>query len=328
MLLSVLGKGGQGKSLLYRALSVHSPCPPHIPAPWWPLGRGLYTSGSVRAGDREEVIRKRQEELRRRGLPKKKALEGVGKVILVSSGKGGVGKSTTAVNLALALAGTTSRPKVGLLDADIFGPSLPTMMGVEELPLLDSRDKMVPVQNFGVSCMSMGLLVDPESATVWRGPMVMGALDKLVHGTAWEGTDILVVDTPPGTGDIHLSLAQTVQVAGAVIVSTPQKVALADAKKGVDMYRKMSIPVLGVVQNMAGFLCPSCSAVTHVFGCDGATKLAEELGVQVLASIPLDPSLMSSSDSGLPLLLSHPTSSTSQLYREIAHKILASLQDT
>jgi len=284
--------------------------------------------GRTREGWKDEQLKKRQEALMKRGLPKRKVIEGVGNVVVVASGKGGVGKSTTAVNLALALAAAPSRPKVGLLDADIFGPSLPVMLGVDEQPLLDERDKMVPLQSLGLSCMSMGLLVDPKAAVVWRGPMVMGALDKLVHGTAWEGTDVLVVDTPPGTGDIHLSLAQTVDLAGSVIISTPQKVALADARKGIDMYRKMEVPVLGLVQNMASFLCPSCGAQTHVFGCEGASKLATEEGIPLLGSIPLDPALMAGSDSGQPLVISNPESVVSQMYTEIAQKLLQQLEQT
>ena len=202
------------------------------------------------------------------------------------------------------------------------------MLGVDEQPLLDERDKMVPLQSLGLSCMSMGLLVDPKAAVVWRGPMVMGALDKLVHGTAWEGTDVLVVDTPPGTGDIHLSLAQNVDLAGSVIISTPQKVALADARKGIDMYRKMEVPVLGLVQNMASYLCPSCGAQTHVFGCEGASKLATEEGIPLLGSVPLDPALMAGSDSGQPLVISNPESVVSQMYTEIAQKLLQQLEQT
>jgi len=292
-----------------------------------PLARGFHLSPPC-GGWKDEELKKRQTDLMKRGLPTRRRIEGVGQVVVVASGKGGVGKSTTAVNLALALASTKGKPKVGLLDADIFGPSLPTMMGISEQPLLDSRDKMLPVESLGLACMSMGLLVDPKAAVVWRGPMVMGALDKLVHGTAWEGTDILVVDTPPGTGDIHLSLAQTVHLAGAVIVSTPQKVALADARKGVDMFRKMEVPILGLVENMSGFLCPSCGTVTRVFGEGGVAELAVEEGVEVLGGLPLDPQLMAASDSGRPLLLSHPASPVAAELRRIAANLLATLHST
>jgi len=274
---------------------------------------------------KEEALKKRQEELMKRGLPKKKTIEGVQHVVLVSSGKGGVGKSTTAVNLALALSKLSSSPKVSLLDADIFGPSIPTMMNISELPLLDSKDKMLPVMNYGVGCMSMGLLVDPASAVVWRGPMVMGALDKMVHGTNWSGTDVLVVDLPPGTGDVHLSISQTVEISGAVVVSTPQKVALADARKGVDMFKKVGIPVLGMVQNMSSFICAKCGEKTHVFGCDGAQKMAQELGVSLLGDVPLDPAIMSSSDSGKPIVMTNPDSEIARTYQAIAQQIVDKL---
>lgn len=278
------------------------------------------------AASKEDLLKKRQAELMARGLPKRKTIDGVKNVILVASGKGGVGKSTTAVNLSLALSKQKSSPKVSLLDADIFGPSIPTMMNITEQPLLDSKDKMVPVMNYGINCMSMGLLVDPNSAVVWRGPMVMGALNKMVHGTNWSGTDVLVVDLPPGTGDIHLSLSQTVHVAGAVVVSTPQKVALADSRKGVDMFKKVSTPVLGMVQNMSSFICGRCGEKTHVFGRDGAQKMALELGVTLLGDVPLDPTLMSSSDSGKPIVVTHPESEIAQTYYDIAEQILNKLE--
>jgi len=271
---------------------------------------------------KEEAMKKRQEELMKRGLPKRKTIEGVKHVILVSSGKGGVGKSTTAVNLSLAFSKLSSSPKVSLLDADIFGPSIPTMMNISELPLLDSNDKMLPVMNYGVGCMSMGLLVDPSSAVVWRGPMVMGALDKMVHGTNWSGTDVMVVDLPPGTGDVHLSISQTVEISGAVVVSTPQKVALADARKGVDMFKKVGIPVLGVVQNMSSFVCGKCGEKTHVFGRDGAQRMAKELEVPLLGDVPLDPALMASSDSGKPIVITHPQSDVARTYQDIAQQIM------
>ena len=257
----------------------------------------------------------------KRGLPKKKPLEGVKNVILVSSGKGGVGKSTVAVNLAMAIASLPPAFRVSLLDADIFGPSIPIMMNVTESPLLDDSDKMLPVTNYGVGCMSMGLLVKDEQAVVWRGPMVMGALNKMLFGTNWGHTDYLIVDTPPGTGDIHLSLSQSVEVGGAVVVSTPQAVARADVRKGVDMYNKTGVRVLGLVQNMSSFVCGSCGAKTHVFGEDGARIMAENLGISLLGDIPMDPALVTSGDSGVPVLISHPDSQVSETYKDIANKI-------
>ena len=270
---------------------------------------------------KDDVLKRRQEELMKRGLPKKKPLDGVKNVILISSGKGGVGKSTVAVNLALAIARQPQAFKVSILDTDIFGPSVPIMMNVNESPLLGENDKMLPVTNYGVGCMSMGLLVKEEQAVVWRGPMVMGALNKMLFGTDWGDTDYLIVDTPPGTGDIHLSLSQTIGVSGAVVVSTPQAVARADVRKGVDMYNKMGVRVLGLVQNMSSFLCTNCSHKTHMFGEDGARLMAEELGIRLLGDIPMDPLLVTSGDSGVPVLVSHPESSVAKVYKDFANKI-------
>lgn len=270
---------------------------------------------------KDEALKRHQQEMMKRGLPKKKPLEGVKNVILVSSGKGGVGKSTVAVNLALAIASQPEAFKVSILDTDIFGPSVPIMMNVTESPLLDDKDRMVPVTNYGVGCMSMGLLVREEQAVVWRGPMVMGALNKMLFGTNWGDTDYLIVDTPPGTGDIHLSLSQTVEVTGAVVVSTPQAVARADTRKGVDMYNKTGVRVLGLVQNMSSFLCSNCGHKTRMFGEDGARVMAEQLDIRLLGDIPMDPILVTSGDSGVPVLVSHPDSSVSQVYKDIATKI-------
>ena len=273
------------------------------------------------SSQKDEALKKRREELMKRGLPQRKSIPGVKNVILVSSGKGGVGKSTVAVNLAIALSNLDKTKKVSLLDADIFGPSIPIMMNLAESPLLDDHDKMIPLTNYGVHCMSMGLLVKPESAVVWRGPMVMGALNKLLFSTNWADTDYLIVDTPPGTGDIHLSLAQTVTLSGAVLVSTPQRVALADVRKGADMYSKMQVEVLGLVQNMSSFVCGHCGETTHMFGQDGARRMAESLGVPLLGDIPLDPNIMTGADSGVPVMVSHPHSVAARAYLDIAGKI-------
>jgi len=271
-------------------------------------------------------LKARQEALMKKGLPKKKSIPGVKHVLLVASGKGGVGKSTTAVNLAVALSKHKSAPSLGILDADIFGPSLPTMMNVSGSPHLTAEDKMLPVVNFGIKCMSIGLLVDPDQAVVWRGPMVMGALGKLLNQTDWGKLDVLVVDTPPGTGDILLSLAQSIQIAGAVIVSTPQKVSLADATKGVDMFKKVNIPVLGLVENMSSFVCGSCGSTTHIFGKQGLKDLADKTGTCIIGEVPLDPSIMQGSDSGKPLLLSNPSSPASQVYTNMANLVLEQLE--
>jgi len=297
----------------------------------FPLGKKsvkLHNSGTIlfvscrqmkTEGGRKEDLEKHQQNLMRRSLPKKKQIPGVKHVVLVASGKGGVGKSTTSVNLAAAL--SRLQLKVGVLDADVFGPSIPTMLRVSEQPLLDKSNKMLPVMNHGLSCMSMGLLVEPGQAIVWRGPMVMGAVNKLLFETNWSGTDILIVDLPPGTGDVHLSVSQTVAVSGAVVVSTAQKVALEDVRKGVDMFHKVAIPVLGVVQNMSSFLCPSCGTSSSIFGKRGALQLAEELGVVSLGDVPLDPLMVQACDQGTPLVLSHPQSTVTQVYMDIAQKL-------
>ena len=289
----------------------------------YPIFRNL---SSTRPSLSKDALKKRQEELMRRGLPQRKTIEGVRHVILVSSGKGGVGKSTVAVNLSVAISRLSPSYKVSLLDADIFGPSVPIMMNISEPPLLDERDKMVPVQNYGVGCMSMGLLMNSSSAAVWRGPMVMGALNRLIFQTDWSGTDYLVVDLPPGTGDVHLSLSQTVAVSGALVVTTPQRVAMADVRKGVDMFNKVEIPVLGVVQNMSGFVCTKCQTVNHVFGADGARELAASLDVPLLGDIPLDPEITNSGDSGKPLVISHPQSQSAQIYLDIARAVVSQVK--
>jgi len=199
------------------------------------------------------------------------------------------------------------------------------MMNISCAPELTPEKKMIPVVNFGIKCMSIGLLIDPEQAVVWRGPMVMGALGKLMNETDWGGLDVLVVDTPPGTGDILLSLAQSLNISGAIIVSTPQKVALADAVKGIDMFKKVGIPVLGMVENMSGFICGSCGSLTNIFGKEGVKALAEKTGISVIGSIPLDPSVMECSDTGKPLLLSHPNSPVSKQYNLLADIVVNKL---
>ena len=206
-------------------------------------------------------------------------------VIAVSSGKGGVGKSTTAVNLALALAAEGAR--VGLLDADIYGPSLPMMMGIEGRPESEDGKTMKPMENHGVKVMSIGFLVDPEQAVVWRGPMATQALDQLLRQTSWRELDYLVIDMPPGTGDIQLTLSQRVPLTGAVIVTTPQDIALLDAKKGLNMFEKVGVPILGIVENMAVHVCTNCGHVEHIFGADGGKRMAGQYGVPYLGALPL-----------------------------------------
>jgi ATP-binding protein involved in chromosome partitioning len=241
--------------------------------------------------------------------------------IAVASGKGGVGKSTVAVNLAAALARHGTH--VGLLDADIYGPSIPLMMGRqhEQPRLIAGQRRIVPFERFGVRFMSLGFMVDPDSAVIWRGPMVMKAIVELLGNVSWGALDILVVDMPPGTGDAQLTLSQRVELAGAVIVTTPQDVALADAIKGVAMFRKVNVPVLGIVENMSYFLCPHCSGRTEIFDHGGGQEQASRLKVPFLGEIPLDPAIRSAGDEGQPIVASAPESTQALPFLEIASKI-------
>ena len=249
------------------------------------------------------------------------ALANVKNVIAVASGKGGVGKSTTAANLALALA--REGAKVGILDADIYGPSQGIMFGIAEGTRPDVKDQkwFVPLEAHGVEVMSMAFLTDDNTPMVWRGPMVSGALIQLITQTAWNDLDYLVVDMPPGTGDIQLTLAQKVPVAGAVIVTTPQDLALLDAKKGVEMFRKVNIPVLGVVENMAVHICSNCGHAEHLFGEGGGEKLAAQFGVDLLASLPLSMAIRMQSDGGKPTTVADPESQIAMIYQEVARSV-------
>lgn len=249
------------------------------------------------------------------------ALANVKNVIAVASGKGGVGKSTTAANLALALAREGAR--VGILDADIYGPSQGIMFGIAEgtRPLVKDQKWFVPIKAHGVEVMSMAFLTDENTPVVWRGPMVSGALIQLITQTAWDDLDYLVVDMPPGTGDIQLTLAQKVPVAGAVIVTTPQDLALLDAKKGVEMFRKVNIPVLGVVENMAVHICSNCGHAEHLFGEGGGEKLAAQFGVDLLASLPLSMAIRMQSDGGKPTTVADPESQIAMIYQATARSV-------
>jgi ATP-binding protein involved in chromosome partitioning len=248
-------------------------------------------------------------------------LANVKNVVAVASGKGGVGKSTTAANLALALA--REGAKVGILDADIYGPSQGIMFGIAEgtLPQIKDQKWFVPLQAHGVEVMSMAFLTDDNTPMVWRGPMVSGALLQLVTQTAWGDLDYLVIDMPPGTGDIQLTLAQKVPVAGAVIVTTPQDLALLDARKGVEMFRKVNIPVLGVVENMAVHICSSCGHAEHLFGEGGGEKLASQYGVELLASLPLSMLIREQADGGKPTVIAEPDSQIAMVYQELARHV-------
>ncbi|UVJ43029.1 iron-sulfur cluster carrier protein ApbC [Pseudomonas sp. LS1212] len=242
-------------------------------------------------------------------------------IVAVASGKGGVGKSTTAANLALALAREGAR--VGILDADIYGPSQGVMFGIAEgtRPKVKEQKWFVPLEAHGVEVMSMAFLTDDNTPMVWRGPMVSGALLQLITQTAWNDLDYLVIDMPPGTGDIQLTLAQKVPVAGAVIVTTPQDLALLDAKKGVEMFRKVNIPVLGVVENMAVHICSNCGHAEHLFGEGGGEKLAAQYGVELLASLPLSILIREQADSGKPTAIAEPESQIAMVYQELARQV-------
>jgi ATP-binding protein involved in chromosome partitioning len=255
--------------------------------------------------------------------PAKAPAPGIRSIIAVASGKGGVGKSTTAVNIALGLAAEGAR--VGLLDADVYGPSMPRMMGVRGKPSSPDGKTLEPMRNYGVSIMSMGFLVDEETPMIWRGPMVMSAIQQMLRDVNWGELDVLVVDMPPGTGDAQLTLAQQVPLAGAVIVSTPQDIALLDARKGLNMFRKVDVPVLGIVENMSYFACPNCGHRTDIFAHGGARREAERLGVEFLGEIPLHIAIRETSDSGQPIVVSDPASPHAKSYRAIAKRLLEKL---
>ncbi|KAG7466471.1 hypothetical protein MATL_G00165150 [Megalops atlanticus] len=282
------------------------------------------------AGAADRSLQERQRQHMARGLPKQKPIAGVKQVIVVASGKGGVGKSTTAVNLALGLSANDPSKTVGLLDADVYGPSVPKLMNLKGNPELTEKNLMRPLVNFGIPCMSMGFLVEETAPIVWRGLMVMSAIEKLLRQVDWGRLDYLVVDMPPGTGDVQLSITQNIPIAGAVIVSTPQDIALLDARRGAEMFRKVNVPVLGLVQNMSVFQCPKCHHQTHIFGADGARNLAQTLGVEILGDIPLHMSIREMSDRGQPVVVSSPDSPEAEAYRNVASAVvqrLAALSD-
>jgi ATP-binding protein involved in chromosome partitioning len=244
-------------------------------------------------------------------------------IIAVASGKGGVGKSTTAANLALAL--QVEGAKVGVLDADIYGPNQPQMLGGLETPTLQENKKMLPVMHHGLQTMSIGYLVNPETPMIWRGPMVTMALQQLLRDTLWDNLDYLIVDLPPGTGDIQLTLSQKIPVAGAVIVTTPQDIALLDARKGLEMFRKVKVPVLGVIENMSVHICSQCGHQESIFGSGGGQHLAETANVELLGQLPLDLSIRENADRGRPSVIADPESAIAQRYRDIARRLAARL---
>lgn len=255
-------------------------------------------------------------------VPEKINVPGIKRVIGVVSGKGGVGKSTVAVNLALAL--SKLGLKVGLLDADIYGPSVPKLLGLTERPLGDNG-KFIPLQKYGIKAISIGLFIGDDEATIWRGPMVQSALVQMINDGLWAPLDVLVIDMPPGTGDVQLTIAQRVPLKGAVVVSTPQDVALADARRGIAMFRKTQVPVLGIVENMSTFICPNCGHESHIFGHGGARETAERLGEPFLGEIPLNTAIRLTSDAGTPIVAAAPDAPEARAFLLIAEQVAAKI---
>ncbi|PHQ66288.1 MAG: iron-sulfur cluster carrier protein ApbC [Sneathiella sp.] len=249
----------------------------------------------------------------------KPEVPGVAAIIAIASGKGGVGKSTCAVNIALGLQALGL--KVGMLDADIYGPSLPRMLGLSGKPSSEDGKKLSPKEKWGLKVMSMGFMVEEDTPMIWRGPMIMSALQQMVFDVSWGELDVLVVDMPPGTGDAQLTLAQKVPLAGAVIISTPQDIALIDARKGLNMFRKVDVPVFGIVENMSYFLCPSCGERSDIFGHGGARETAAELGIDFLGEVPLHMDIRKTSDAGTPITAIEPDSDHAKIYRELARRV-------
>jgi ATP-binding protein involved in chromosome partitioning len=255
-----------------------------------------------------------------------KLVPGIKNIIAIASGKGGVGKSTTAVNLALALAAEGA--SVGMLDADIYGPSQPMMLGISGRPESKDGKRIEPMEGHGLQASSIGFLIDVDTPMVWRGPMVTQALEQLLKDTNWRELDYLVVDLPPGTGDIQLTLAQKVPVTGAIIVTTPQDIALIDARKGLKMFEKVGIPILGIVENMSFHICPKCGHESHIFGSGGAERMAKDYGTELLGQLPLDESIRSQADSGKPTVVSDPDGPLAAIYRKIARRAAVKIAES
>jgi ATP-binding protein involved in chromosome partitioning len=249
-------------------------------------------------------------------------ISGVKNTIAVASGKGGVGKSTVAVNLAVALA--QAGAKVGLLDADVYGPSIPLMMGTSDRPLMRNQ-RIVPLEAHGVKLMSIGFILDPDKALIWRGPLVAQLIRQFLNDVDWGDLDYLVIDLPPGTGDVQLTLVQSIPISGAVIVTTPQEVALADAVKGLKMFQEVKTPILGIIENMSGFVCPNCNTLHDIFGAGGGKRTAEQHGVELLGQIPIETTVREGGDTGAPVVLSRPDSVTGQAFKHAAERVAARL---
>jgi len=250
-------------------------------------------------------------------------IKGVKNIIAIASGKGGVGKSTTAVNLALAL--TKEGASVGILDADIYGPSQPRMLGVSKQPESSDGKSLEPLNSYGIQSMSIGYLIDEETPMIWRGPMVTQALEQLLNDTQWKDVDYLIIDLPPGTGDIQLTLAQKVPVTGAVIITTPQDIALLDARKGLKMFEKVEVPVLGIIENMSLHICSECGHEEHIFGSGGGGRMAEENNVELLGALPLDMAIRIGTDEGKPTVVADPDGRVTEIYCDIARRVTAKL---
>jgi ATP-binding protein involved in chromosome partitioning len=262
-------------------------------------------------------------EVRARGGFSQQQVEGVRNIVAVGAGKGGVGKSTTSVNLAVALARTGAR--VGLLDADVYGPNIPQMLGVTGEPRVDDERHIIPPEAHGLKLISMGMLVPADQPVIWRGPMLHGAIQQFMRDVAWGELDYLVVDLPPGTGDITLSMAQSVPVAGAVVVTTPQGVSVSDVRKAVGMFRQLNIPLLGAVENMSGFVCGHCDERTDIFGSGGGQAMAEELGIRFLGEIPIDVAVREGGDTGAPIVAARPDSPAAKAFAAIAGQVAAQI---
>jgi ATP-binding protein involved in chromosome partitioning len=262
-------------------------------------------------------------DVRVRGGFSRQAIPGIRNIVAVGAGKGGVGKSTTAVNLALGLARKGAR--VGLMDADVYGPNIPQMLGVEEPPVVSEDRKMVPPEGHGIKVISMGMLVPADQPVIWRGPMLHGAVQQFMREVVWGELDYLIVDLPPGTGDVSLTMSQSVPVAGAVVVTTPQGVSVSDVRKAVAMFRQLNIPVLGVVENMSYFVCGHCQERTDIFGNGGGARMAEDLKIPFLGEVPIDTRVRSGGDEGKPIVVAAPEAPAAQAFQEIAGKVAAQI---
>ncbi|XP_043275415.1 iron-sulfur protein NUBPL [Venturia canescens] len=285
----------------------------------------LYFSTSMSTVRTYKNDETRKKELMSRGLPKQKPIQGVKQILMIASGKGGVGKSTVSTNVATALKVVAPSKAIGLLDADIFGPTIPLMMNLHQSPMLTEDNHMEPLINYGVKCMSMGFLIEEKTPVIWRGLMVMSAIDRLLRQVAWSPLDYLVVDTPPGTGDTLLSLSQNLPITGVLLVTTPQKAATEVARRGAKMFQKLNIPIAGIVENMTSVSCPKCNHSVPLFG-GGAASLADEIGSTILSRLPMHEDITNSSDKGRPIVLSAPNSIYAETYKQLAKDLIVFME--